>query len=216
MLTLKAVILVVLTFVKTHSAEEFDSVYAINFAGSTHVDSDGVKFEPFTGNCSTHSSNTKYADVPEKDYTLYQQYCSGQKLIYNIPLSGSGKYLLNPKFSLNSNTMKLVLNRKHETVIESGKYLKEQSAYDEYIVFSVCDNRLQFKNESSIISNNTIDFEVLNNCVDCDLEISISALVLFKGNDIHTFEIRPVAKNFNADDLVQQAKYECRESRTTP
>jgi hypothetical protein len=79
-------------------------------------------------------------------------------------------------------------------------------AYDEYIIFNVCGNRLKYKTEvSSIVSSNISLY--LRNVPSYN---NIAALVLYKG-DLHNFKVQPtIAKNFNSNDFDYQSKFECR------
>jgi hypothetical protein len=78
------------------------------------------------------------------------------------------------------------------------------TAYDEYVGFNVCGNRLNYKNDYSLIDNNNIDLalSVENGGI-------ISAFALLKGA-FHNYPVQTIAKNFNRDDFVQLAKFVCK------
>jgi hypothetical protein len=207
-------LLVLFIFCKGYSVVAFDAVYAVNFGNwnVTYIDSQGVEYKNYTGECKfRESTSTIYRNVPDDAQTLYQHYCREEDKRLTIPLSGDGKYLLILKLTPYSPipTASLKLNNNHmiwRFFSVSATIGADDLAYDEYILFSVCGNRLKYKTEVSSIVRSRISLYFRN---EPDY-INIAALVLYKG-DVHNFKVQPtIAKNFNSNDFVHQSKFECR------
>jgi hypothetical protein len=208
-------LLVLFIFCKSYSVVAFDAVYAINFGDQSvnYNDSQGIEYNNYTGECSTRTSTSIiFRNVPDDDQTFYQHYCMEDNRIFLIPLSGDGNYLLILKLTPSTSsddTASLTLNNNHK--IWSNFSVREtvgalDLAYDEYILFSVCGNRLQYKSELSSIVSSSISL-FLRNVPGFN---RIGALVLYKG-DVHNFKVQPtIAKNFNNNDFDYQSKFECR------
>jgi hypothetical protein len=191
-------------------------VYAVNYGGSAMTDSFGVQYKEYK-----KCLNEKWGqstNVPKADQNLYDTYCFGKSLNFQIPLSGSGKYLMILKFiplgTSILNGANISLNKKHQIWTNKNTYnIVGDSgviAYDEYVVFSVCGDELQYKNTYSTIVNSKIDLDITS--VNQNYYSQISALVLFK-NNIYNFKVQPIAKKFDTDDFIYQAQYECRANK---
>jgi hypothetical protein len=207
-------LLVLIIFCKGYSGAAFDAVYAVHFGKQNvdYYDSQGVEYKKYTGECSNRLSTPKiFRNVPDYDQTLYQHYCRDDRPNLTVPLSGDGKYLLILKLSPHGSNDKasLTLNNNHKIWSKFSVYATVGAldlAYDEYILFSVCGNRLQYKTELSSIVSSSISLYLYNG----PSYSHIAALVLYKG-DVHNFKVQPtIAKNFNSNDFDYQSKFECR------
>jgi hypothetical protein len=192
-------------------------VYAVNYGGSAMTDTYGVQYKEYKNCPNIDKLGSLYTNVPKADQTLYDRYCSGINLNFQIPLSGSGKYLMILKFipfaSNPAYAVDISLNKKHQIWKNFLAYNIVDDpliAYDEYVVFSVCGDELQYKDTYSTIVNSKIDLDLTNPIIN--FYSIISALVLFK-NNIHNFKVQPIAKNFDTDDFIYQAQYECRANK---
>jgi hypothetical protein len=89
-------LLVLFIFCKSYSVVAFDAVYAINFGNQSvdYIDSQGVEYKNYTGECRCRSTTIIFRNVPDYDQKLYQHYCKEDNRNLTIPLSGDGKYLL--------------------------------------------------------------------------------------------------------------------------
>jgi hypothetical protein len=186
----------------------FESTYALNIGGFNHTDTSGVHYEGYH-NCTVAIAFRAFANVPEHDRMMYRECCRSASLNFQIPVSGADNYLLILKLLPSSNSnINVTLNKNHQILRDfnvENTVGGSEIAYDEYIVFSVCGHHMQYKNEYSFLNNNTIDLDISNNENGF---AQVSGLVLYKG-DVQNFKVAPIAKNFNTDDFIQQAKHEC-------
>jgi hypothetical protein len=212
-------LLVLFIFCKSYSVVAFEAVYAINLGNQSvdYIDSQGVEYKKYTGECRTReSTSTIYRNVADDDQTLYQHYCREDKRNLTIPLSGDGKYLLILKLTPHNSYDKasLTLNNNHKiwsNFSVDATVGAMDLAYDEYILFSVCGNRLKYKTELSSIVGSSISLYLYNG----PSHNRIAALVLYKG-DVNNFKVQPtIAKNFNSNDFDYQSNFECRVTTTT-
>jgi hypothetical protein len=143
-------------------------VYAVNYGGSAMTDTYGVQYKEYKNCPNIDKLGSLYTNVPKADQTLYDRYCSGINLNFQIPLSGSGKYLMILKFipfaSNPAYAVDISLNKKHQIWTNKNTYnIVGDSgviAYDEYVVFSVCGDEIQYKDTYSTIVNSKIDLNI--------------------------------------------------------
>jgi hypothetical protein len=215
-------VLVLLIFYKGCSILAYDRVFAVNFGERVdRVDSNGILFnQSSTGQCKYPDAlvSRTYSNVPDiVDQAIYQYFCLVKSpeysMSFGIPLWGDGKYLLIVKFvshEIFHGNAQLMLNKNHRIFKNLNVYQavgnRNDLAYDEYILFTVCGSRLKYKNEESSIVDSSINFELTSP----DHWIGVVAMALFKG-DVENYKVQPkIAINFNSSDFDHQADFKCR------
>jgi hypothetical protein len=215
-------VLVLLISYKGCSILAYERVFAVNFGERVdRFDSNGVLFnQSSTDQCKYPDEllERHYSNVPDVvDQAIYNSICwlisPGYYMSFGIPLSGDGKYLLIVKFVSHFNyhgNAQLMLNKNHRIFKNLNVYKavgnRDELAYDEYILLTVCGSRLKYKNEESSLVDSNINFELTSSLV----AIPVSAIALFKG-DVENYNVQPkIAINFNNSDFDQQAEFECR------
>jgi Malectin domain len=196
----------------TTSVDDYlQTVHAVNFNGYNHVDSLGISYDSLNYGSAANYSSRIYKFVPYADQSLYQTVYYDRAMNYSIPVNGSGKYLLLIKF-LNfdswSAVFNMTLNGQH--TVRSNFTLNTSArdiAYDHYVYFSVCDNLLLYKKETSRIRNGHIDIRMWS---PDGWITSISALALLKG-DVDVVPVLPTAEIYRESDRDELSEHYCDE-----
>jgi hypothetical protein len=189
------------------SINGYDILLAVNCGGDSHTDSNGIDYEPSDPlECNPSSSlNPWLPNVPKADVILYRTFCyRGRDATFELPIKGNGKYLLLIKLNPHGREFTVSLNYKHKifTKNDIDNIEDDDNGYDHYTYFSVCENKLYYKDETSKIgSSSKVD-------MNTGLYTAISAFALMKG-DVENFPILPTAKNYQAEDLNRIFQHEC-------
>ncbi|KAE8748667.1 hypothetical protein FOCC_FOCC004680 [Frankliniella occidentalis] len=169
-----------------------DVIYAINAGGEAHVDYWGVHYEkdPLTGKVGTASSYGKQlviGRVPPEDQILYQtERYHHSTFGYDIPVDEDGDFVLVLKFcevyfnSANKKVFDIVLNGDHTIVsdLDIFERVGRGVAHDEYISFSVMNDKLYVNGAESDIQGGMIRVEFIKGYRD---NPKINALYVMKG-----------------------------------
>jgi Malectin domain len=184
----------ILVFAMATNAIAFEQIFAVNAGGTkNHTDSDGIVFTAKTIRRS-YQWNEDFQiffdtdDVmPQADRHIYltKEYTS-QAILYSVPLKSDGIYVLIAKFYYpfleeHTDKMDLSINDDIQLLTNVGPYREcrpKGNFCDIYFYFCVAGNMIYYKNQSSLILNETIhiDLRPVNSYV------SISGLVLLKGS----------------------------------
>jgi Malectin domain len=167
----------------------YEQIYAINAGGKQdHTDSDGIHYEKKTAADTVKWSSTlDFDNVPESDKPIYQYVDYGAKIKYDLPIKSDGLYVLIAKFSYanykNTNFEILNVSLNHDLPLLSNvdQFLQcggFGKICDKYFYFCVSDQKLYYKDQSSLIQNKKIDIEIRQ----VKNSASIAGLVLLKGS----------------------------------
>ncbi|XP_076029430.1 malectin isoform X2 [Oratosquilla oratoria] len=167
-------------------------IYAVNAGGDVHIDVYGVRYEkdPLAGRVGTASDFGKQliiGRVPPGDQILYQtERYHYSSFGYEIPIKGDGDYVLVLKFSevyFNSPDQKVFdvqLNGEHLVIpgLDIFSRVGRGVAYDEYVPFTISNNRLLVEGQESAVRDNKVPVEFIKGYRD---NPKINAIYVIKG-----------------------------------
>jgi hypothetical protein len=190
-------IFLLLQVLANFEAIAYQVIYANNVGSTTvHIDSDGIVYENDNNTAGSQfiwSSTLRIGRVPEKDRIIYSTMrYSTSYFNYSIPVAGDGQYVLNLKFSDVETT---AANQRYENIflnthliLENLDFYKtagQYGAFDEFICFEICDNRLIFLNQTSELKENKVNLRF--NAVK--VYAMVSAIVLLKGDSGESLDL---------------------------
>merc|ERR1719447_2217107 len=192
-----------------------DAVYAVNCGGEAHTDLFGIKYEKDTnkvGTASDYGKQLMIGRVSQQDQILYQtERYHTATFGYDMPVQGDGDYLLILKFSevyFNAPNMKVfdvVLNG--DLTVTSDLDIFEKvgrgAAHDEYVEFSVENNKIIYQGEESDISAGKIRVEFIKSYRD---NPKINAVVLIKGTSNDWPKLPPLPIEQEPDEIADDQK----------
>jgi len=192
-----------------------DIIYAVNCGGDEHTDVFGIKYQKDNNKVGTSSDYGKQlmiGRVPQQDQALYQtEKYHGQTFGYDMPVSGDGDYLLVLKMSevyFNAPNMKvfdIVLNG--DLTVASDLDIFERVgrgvAHDEYVEFSIQDNKILYQEEESEIRAGMIRVEFIKSYRD---NPKINAIALMKGSLEDWPQLAPLPIQQEEEELNEETK----------
>lgn len=192
-----------------------DAVYAVNCGGEAHTDIFGIRYEKDNskvGVPSDYGKQLMIGRVPQQDQILYQtERYHTQTFGYDMPVQGDGDYLLVLKLSevyFNAPNMKVfdvVLNG--DLTVSSDLDIYEKVgrgvAHDEYVEFSIQNNKILYQGEESEIRAGQIRVEFIKSYRD---NPKINAIVLVKGRLEDWPKLPPIPIEPEEDDLTEEHK----------
>jgi len=190
-------------------------VYAVNCGGEAHTDMLGVKYERDDnkyGTASDYGKQLMIGRVSQQDQILYQtERYHTSTFGYDMPVKGDGDYLLILKFSevyFNAPNMKVfdvVLNG--DLTVTSDLDIFEKVgrgvAHDEYVEFSVENNKIIYQGEESEISAGKIRVEFIKSYRD---NPKINAVIMIKGSMNDWPRLPPLPVEQEEDELADELK----------
>jgi len=192
-----------------------DAVYAVNCGGEAHTDMLGIEWQrddSKVGVSSDYGKQLMIGRVNQQDQILYQteRYHSAT-FGYDMPVQGDGDYLLVLKMSevyFNAPNMKvfdIVLNGDLTVVSDLDIFEKvgRGVAHDEYVEFSVEDNRIIYQGEESEISAGKIRVEFIKSYRD---NPKINAILLLRGKLADWAQLPPLPVEQEEDELSDELK----------
>jgi hypothetical protein len=166
-------------------------IYAINLGGDAHTDLQGISYQKDNGQHFQHTDDEfTVLGVPEEDQQIYQSYFWDPELNIQIPINGSGTYLLILKFSVPCKSRRwtdVTINGQHKILQKFSVYKQAggyDTAYDEHVLFTICNGKMLYRNETSVIKDNKFKFQLKcsKTCSRTISQVMISAIVLLKGD----------------------------------
>jgi hypothetical protein len=173
----------------------YEVIYAVNCGGPKLKLVNEMQFEHdynTQGRVGT-LNNVTIGGVSQREGYLYQSQRFGSSLLYEIPVTGKGAYLLLLKFAniwegtptATPRQLDVKLNgditvmSKVNVYEEAGMY----QAYDRFIHFSVKDGNVIYKEQPSVFTNGklSLEFEEQNG------HAWVSAILLLKGYDVDNY-----------------------------
>jgi hypothetical protein len=139
-------------------------LYALNVGGDEHRGSDGVLYQKDTGPHGKCTYSEKIKGASDEDQLIYQTRLWYHYLNLELPIDGNGDYTLTMKFTeeRNRRLINVFINEKHQIVenLNVTAMVGLLAAYDKTIRFSVLNNQLTWKNETSEVFDDKIKFKV--------------------------------------------------------
>jgi Malectin domain len=155
-------------------------LYAINLGGDAHEGSDGILYQADLSDHGKGKLPKFIQGAVNKDQEIYRTYAFGNNLDFDLPTAGDGDYLLLLKFADNwEDRSQVVIINGHHKVVDRLDIYEEAgpfSAYDKTIPFKVQGDELLWRDEVSVIVDETIKFQLIN--TKPGLRAVISAIAL--------------------------------------
>jgi hypothetical protein len=215
-------LLIAIVFAFPSLISEAKLLFAINGGGESYTAADGIQYnEQFSADGEYFfDSFGSIHGVSKEDAYLYngmrlvRQEVSAPSLGVNIPVDGNGHYVLIIKFCerwhnmVNRQFFDVVLNNKHTVLKRIDIFSKAgfQVAHDEYVYFSICNNRLQYKTEASLVNDNQIRVEFVK--LPEGSNPYFNAISLFK-NDLENVPKLPESVNAQFFDFKELQQHRC-------
>jgi hypothetical protein len=161
-------------------------LYALNVGGYEHRGSDGVLYQEDTGPHRKLTYSTKIKGASDEDQRIHQTRLWDQNLNLELPIDGNGDYELTMKFAdyVSHRLVNVFINEKHQIIekLNITAMVGLHAAYDKTIEFSMLNNQLTWKNETSEVFDEKIKFKLteLNG-----YKGTISAVILKKKESIN-------------------------------
>jgi Malectin domain len=177
--------LLILILMLATDAIALELIYAINAGGGNYTDLDGIVYQSYDSKIRYKWPPYDIGNVPESDTQIYKfTDFTNSAIEYDVPLKSDGLFVLIVKFSSATERdwgmMSMTLNTdiqlltNVELIQVCGGHRK---ICDKYFYFCVSDNKLHYKNQSSVIRDGVIHIE--NRAIRS--HVGIAGLVLMKG-----------------------------------
>ncbi|XP_067622813.1 malectin-A [Eurosta solidaginis] len=180
-------------------------IYAVNAGGQEHTDKYGIHYsaDPLHGRIGIASDYGNHllliGRVPEQDEVLFRtERYHTSTFGYTLPVDGDGEYALIMKFcevyfnEPNKKVFDVVLNSRHTVVkdLDIFHQVGRGTAHEEYVSFTISNDRLYYKDEQSDIRNGVIRLDFIKGPYD---NPKINAFALLKGDVANIPRLPPTA-----------------------